>query len=195
MSTAETLLTADEFERLPEQPEGGKTELVHGRVVTMVPVGGTHGQTAGRIFSALDSFVRQHSLGGVAVETGFRLAADHVRAPDVSFTARERLPGGRLPVGFVDGPPTLAVEVTSPEDRDAEIAAKVLDYLRTGARRVWIARPGVRTVTVHYPDGVARTLGADSVLSSDDAGFAAEGFELQVGTLFEDQESAGSLPD
>lgn len=90
-------------------------ELVYGRVVTMAPVGELHGDHAGNIYAGLREFVRRHRLGVIGVEIGFRLARDPdlVRAPDVSYTAAGILDPSRDRARFVEGPPTLAVEVVS----------------------------------------------------------------------------------
>ena len=147
MTTAERLITVDEFYALPDPPEGGKMELVDGKVVTMSPVGRRHGKLALALGAAVAEFVDLHLLGEVAVETGFRLFPDrrHVRAPDVSFVETARL-SDMSEDGFIEGPPTLAIEVMSPEDRDAEVSAKVLEYLAAGTLRVWVVRPNTNTV-------------------------------------------------
>ena len=86
------LLTAEEFYRLPDPPEGGKMELICGKVVIHMPVGGPHGGFAAQICTDLEIFNRKHKIGRVGVEVGFRLAEDPdiVRAPDVHFVRRER---------------------------------------------------------------------------------------------------------
>ncbi|HET7737129.1 MAG TPA: Uma2 family endonuclease, partial [Tepidiformaceae bacterium] len=71
MTTVEQLITADEFERLPDPPHGGKMELVDGRVVVMAAVSREHGESASWITSILMPFVRRNRLGSVMVETGF----------------------------------------------------------------------------------------------------------------------------
>jgi len=43
--------------------------------------------------------------------------------------------------GFIDGPPTLAIEVIAPDDRANDIQQKVSDYLAAGTTRVWIVEP------------------------------------------------------
>jgi Uma2 family endonuclease len=186
MTTEAKLLTAEEFMLLPEPLEGGKMELVRGEVVTMAPVGGEHGSVASELVGKLRLFCREHDLGQAAVEVGYRLQRepDLVRAPDVSFLEAARLEEGRFPRSFVDGPPTLAVEVVSPGDRDVDLSTKVEEYLAAGARRVWLVRPGLRTITVHRPNGDAHTYRAGDTLSSDDAGFDVEGFALRVDEVF-----------
>jgi Uma2 family endonuclease len=94
------------------------------------------------------------------------------------------MPGGGIPKGYIPGPPALAIEVVSPKDRDAEVQEKVLEYLSAGAERVWVVRPSTKTVTMHRPDGTARTLGIDATLTSDDAAFGVDGFALPVAGLF-----------
>ena len=183
----ERLLTAEEFFKLSDPIEGGKMELVCGKVVTYMPVSGKHGIRALRIGRSLGDFVDAHYLGEVAVEAGFlvRRTPDTVRAPDVSFFSRESIPDGGIPEeGFVPFRPTLAIEVVSPDDLDKDVSAKVDDYLEAGVERVWVVRPRRHTVTVYRHGGTARIVGADGVLTSEDAGFSVEGFELPIDSLF-----------
>jgi Uma2 family endonuclease len=184
MTSVETLLTAEEFARLPEPEEGGKMELVDGKVVCMTPVGEQHGRRAIRLGGALDEFVEAHGLGYVGVEIGFRVGhdPDTVVAPDVVFVAQD--PGRPETSTYIDGPPTLAVEIMSPDDRELEVSAKVRRYLEAGTHRVWIMRPGERTITVHRPGGDSHTYGIDDTLTSDDAGFSVAGFELPLREAF-----------
>lgn len=185
---AERLITAGEFALRPNPPEGGKVELVRGRVVTMPPVGPEHGERAGLVVSLMAYFTREHDLGKVRVETGYWLALgpDLLRAPDVSFVSKGRLAGEELYHGCVLQAPDLAVEVVSPSDRDVDVQEKVDDYLAAGVQRVWVVRPALKTVTVHRPGGDAHTYGGDNELSSDDAGFAVAGFHLALNELFAD---------
>jgi Uma2 family endonuclease len=184
MTTVQTLLTAEQFASLPEPEEGGKMELVDGKVVCMTPVGQQHGRRASRLSAALQSFADQHALGYVGVEIGYRIGRgpDTVLAPDVVFV-EEDPNAPELPT-FVDGPPTLAVEIMSPDDRELEVSAKVRRYLDAGTNRVWIVRPGERTITVHRPGGDAHTFTIDDTLTSADAGFAVDGFDFPLREAF-----------
>jgi len=185
MTTAEQLITVEKFYALPDPPEGGKMELVDGKVVTMSPVGRRHGVLASRLDRALGGFVDEHRLGEVGIEVGFRLVPGRnvVRAPDVHWVSVERLTSFS-DEGFYDSYPDLAVEVVSPEDRDSAVSAKVQQYLAAGTNRVWVVRPATKSVTVHRPDGSARTYGLDATLTSEDAGFAVAGFALDLVALF-----------
>jgi Uma2 family endonuclease len=180
---AEKLLTAEEFYLLEDPIEGGKMELVRGRMVYEMPVSGKHGTRAADISYALLGFTRAHSLGKVGLESGFKLEQDPdtVRAPDVYFVSTAMLgPGGIPEEGYIPFVPTLAVEVVSPNDLDWKVMEKVDDYLAAGVPRVWVVRPKRQSVTVYRSGGLARVLRIDDVLTSDDAGFDAEGFTLPV---------------
>lgn len=150
---AGTLLTADELLRM--NIPNRRSELVRGQLRVREPAGFRHGVIAGRICALLDAFVRARSLGVVvAAETGFVLARDPdtVRAPDAGFVSTERLPA-RLPSGYAEFTPDLAVEVLSPGDRPGELLEKVADWLKSDARLVWIIDPERRVARVYRADG------------------------------------------
>src|SRR5436305_2103414 len=114
MST-KTLLTADELEQMPDD-DSLRTELDEGELITMPPAGEEHGYRGNRIAFLLTSFVSKHRLGRVyGADTGFRLAPDTVRSPDVAFVRAERVKAIHSR-GFAIGAPDLAVEVFSPSD-------------------------------------------------------------------------------
>lgn len=142
-------LTVEEFEALPEELD--RTELVRGRVVREPPANFGHGAIAARVTALLDEHVRKRNLGiVVGAETGFVLAtlSATVRAPDVAFVSRERLPQD-IGQGFARFVPDLAVEVVSPSNSARDIAEKAFDYLDAGTRMVWIIDPRTRTLMVY----------------------------------------------
>ncbi|MFN0148720.1 MAG: Uma2 family endonuclease [Dehalococcoidia bacterium] len=104
--------------------------------------------------------------------------------PDLAFVASGRLDPDRDRTKAVGLSPTLAVEVVSPNDRDRDVGAKVLEYLAAGSARVWVVRPESRTVTVYRADGSANIRYEQDLLTSDDAGFSVEGFQLLVAGVF-----------
>ena len=119
----------------------------------------------------------------VMTETGFVLATnpDTVLAPDISFVRRERIPASGVPASFWRGAPDVAVEVLSPDDRQADVAAKVRDYFSHGVTLVWVIDPSARTVTVHRPATPPEILTGDFIL---DGGNVLAGFEIPAGRLF-----------
>lgn len=100
------------------------------------PAGYLHGAVAARLGKLLSNHVDDRGLGLVlAAETGFKLASDPdtVRAPDVAFIRKERLPNPP-PSGYAELAPDLVVEVLSPDDRPGAVLAKVADWSRNPAR-------------------------------------------------------------
>ncbi len=164
-------LTARDLWRLGEGDV--RRELVNGEVVEMAPVGGTHGQVTGKFYRRLDEHVERHGGGEVVVgDVGFVLQLpgdpERVRAPDVAFVARERLPEGSVPQGFLTGAPDLAVEVLSHTDNPMDVQQKIRDYLEAGARLVWLVAPQAKTVTVYRANGSAQLLREHEVLTGED---------------------------
>ena len=182
---AERLMTAEEFAETTDPP-GMRTELVRGRVIYMPPPANIHGEYVANTILSLGPFARAHDLGRVMAESGYTLQRrpDTVRGPDVSFVSHERLRTQGHGPSYLEGAPTLAVEVISPSETRADVADKVSQYLAAGAERVWEVRPRQRTVTVHRSGSPAVTKHVGDVLTSDDAAFAVDGFALAVEAIF-----------
>ena len=106
---------------------------------------------------------------------------DTVRAPDVAFILRERVPQEGLPRGFFPGAPDLAVEVISPSDLYAEVDEKVAEWIERGARVVFVVNPRRQTVAVHRARQPVRVLTEDDVLEAEDL---VPGWSLPVRNLF-----------
>jgi Uma2 family endonuclease len=168
------LMTADELLRthLPDK----HVELVRGVLVVREPAGFRHGAVSATLTKLLAHHVNTKRLGRVlAAETGFKIAADPdtVRAPDVAFISRERLPDPE-PLGYPALAPDLVVEVLSPGDRPGETLAKVGDWLNAGSRLVWVVDPGRRVARVYRQDGSETLITERAVLHGEDVvpGFA-----------------------
>ena len=141
MSENTQLVTAEELARLPD--DGYRYELVEGRLVRMSPVNFDHGRIVMRIGFLLSSHLKQHPVGVVGAEIGFKLAAnpDTVRGPDIAFVRSERVPSPTGRRGFFKGPPDVAIEVLSPDDRTSEVHAKTEEYLAKGVLLVLVVDP------------------------------------------------------
>jgi Uma2 family endonuclease len=180
MDVTEPITTA---EQLFQAPELGPCELLRGELIMMSPAGSKHGMIALRMGSLLSDFVEQQELGVVlGAETGFRVATDpdSVLAPDAAFICKERL-GANLPDGFFPGPPDLAVEVLSPNDRFSEVLAKVQNWLDAGCKSVWVVDPKTQTVTVYGADRKVAIFGSADALTGDDL---FPGFSTPVAAIF-----------
>ena len=149
----------------------------------MTPAGFDHGWIGQRLGTRLSVFVEGNRLGVVTgSDTGFVLARnpDTVRAPDVAFISRARVPESPTP-GFFEGPPDLAVEVISPSDRASDLLAKVQEWLAWGCLAVWVADPQKKTVSVYQSRGAVTLLKPGDRL---DGGDVLPGFSLAVDELF-----------
>lgn len=178
------LMTAEELWAMPEVP-GKRFELADGELVEVPGSGGVHNLIAALLYELIRDGVRNQQRGWVFTDgVGFLLQRDPdvVRIPDVAFVARERMPGGQVPEGFVETAPDLAVEVVSPNDSANQVHEKVREYLEAGVRLVWVLWPRFRSVSVYSADGSYRELGADDEL---DGGEVLPGFRVKVEKLFE----------
>jgi Uma2 family endonuclease len=183
MSTRTRLITADEFLCWPDEP-GFRQELIRGEVVTMTLPGGEHGEIALQIGYLILAHVKPRKLGKVyAAETGFIVERDPdtVRGADVAFVAAERLTMITNRKKHLPFAPDLAVEVRSPNDRDAEVEEKVQLWLSAGSQIVWTVDPDDRTVVVHRRGAEPVTLREDDEI---DAGDVIPGFRCRVSDFF-----------
>src|SRR5215471_4022974 len=178
---AKTLVTADEFEQMPDD-DTVQIELDEGELVTMPLAGQEHGDIEGSILSRLYAFAKEHKLGKVYPgDTGFRLSDFIVRGPDIAFVRQERIssdPNKR----FVRGAPDLAVEIRSPSESFRQFTRKIKQYFAAGCRVVWVVDPDLRQIDVFEASGAERTLGADDLLEAPEL---LPGFSVRVGELFE----------
>jgi Uma2 family endonuclease len=175
------VLTAQDVERI--SLPGKVTELIRGHLVVREPPGTWHGVIAANLTYYLSDFVRRHELGIVlAQDTGFKITSDPdtVRAPDVAFVGRERA-GGIPRSGYAELAPDLLAEILSPDDRPAEVLAKVADWLGAGTRLVWVVDPARSDVRVYRQDGSLAVLHAHESLDGEDV---LPGFSCPLAQVF-----------
>ena len=180
-TTKSKLMTVEELLAMPD--DGYRYELVKGELVKMSPASHEHGREGNRVNVSMSVHVYANGLGETYLaETGFVLerSPDTVLAPDVSFVRKEREEAARHVPGYFPGPPDLAVEVISPNDRLTEVAAKVADWLAYGTRMVVVVNPRNRTVQVHTADGVVELTEADTLEGGD----VVPGWSMAVADIF-----------
>jgi len=162
---------------------GKQVELVSGRLVVREPPGLRHGRIISRLAKAMMDHADAHGLGEVlASEIGYHVARDPdtVRAPDISFIARDRTPSADL-VGYPEFAPDIVVEVLSPTDRAGYVNRKVGDWLVGGARLVWVIDPARRMARVYRPDGPDDVVLEGELLDGEDV---LPGFSFAMRSLF-----------
>ena len=158
-----------------------RTELVRGELRVREPAGDRHGRVTMNLTIRLGTHVERTAAGQLfAAETGFTLsrAPDTVRAADIAFVRRERLPDATP--GFLDLAPDLVVEVLSPGDRPGTMLAKVGDWLEAGAALVWVIDPERRLARIYQADGSESFLADDEAL---DGGSVLPGFTCALGSI------------
>ena len=166
--SAAPLLTAADVERMSVPDK--QVELVRGQLVLREPPGSWHGGVAANLAYFLADFVRRLRLGLVfAQDTGFKIASDPdtVRAPDVAFVARERT-GAIRARGYAELAPDLLAEILSPDERPAEVLAKVADWLGAGTKLVWVIDPERSEARVYRRDGSLSILQEHDSLDGED---------------------------
>ncbi|MEX2120542.1 MAG: Uma2 family endonuclease [Pirellulales bacterium] len=181
--TTETLLTAEDYLRMPSQ--GQPTELVRGKIVMMNRPGGRHGKVCGRVCTLVSNFVDDHGLGHVFSNDSGVITShdpDTVRGPDVCFYSYARMPKDEVPISFLPPAPELVFEVLSPDDRWKHVLAKVAEYLEAGVLCVCVVDPQRQTARVYSPDLPEQAVAFDQELV-----FPAilPGFALPLRRLFE----------
>lgn len=137
----------------------GKAELVGGRIIRSMANGFLPGKVAMRIAMRLDQYASQVGCGeamtdGVGYAIRPPLPSDRESfQPDASYYVGP-LPPNKM--RFIEGAPTLAVEVRSENDygpaAEREMAAKRADYFEAGTLVVWDVDPLARTIASYTSD-------------------------------------------
>jgi Uma2 family endonuclease len=167
----------------------GKAELIAGRIVHLMPTGHKPNRVAARIYRSLGDYSEAIGLG-VAYTDNMGFAIPELSSGRQSFSPDASYYRGPIPrneMDFIDGPPTLAVEVRSKGDYgdsvEATLAAKRADYFVAGTAGVWDVDPVaevVRSYRAVTPDRPA-VFGAGQIA---DAEPAIPGWRLPVDQIY-----------
>ncbi|HZL36375.1 MAG TPA: Uma2 family endonuclease [Tepidisphaeraceae bacterium] len=132
-----------------------KAELIGGRIIIQMPTGYLPSAVAGEIFVSLRAYAKASGRGvalgdGIGYVIGELASGRESFSPDVSYFAGP-LPAN--PMRFINGAPTLAVEVRSETDygprAELELAAERADYFLAGTSVVWDVDPQKQAVLVY----------------------------------------------
>jgi Uma2 family endonuclease len=161
----------------------GRTELVRGEIIQLMPTGYPHGFIEVIIAALLHVFVQKHKLGrvlGGEVGVYTERNPDTVRGMDVAFISNERLAQVESK-SYLDVAPELVVEVMSPDDRWSEVQQKLAEYFAVGVQLIWVIDPRLEDVHVYHSltDMERLTIG-DRLTGSE----VLPGFEVDVAELF-----------
>jgi Uma2 family endonuclease len=160
-------------------------ELIEGEILEVSPTGIYHGEITSALVEALILYSAEHRQIRVRVgEVGYLFARepDTVLVPDISILTADQFESmPRRSNRFSEIVPTIAVEVKSPSNREADIAKKLSIYLAAGVQEIWWVRPDDEQISVHTPEASPVLLGfADSLVSPK----LLPGFELSLFSLF-----------
>ena len=175
-----TILSVEEFERLPVPEQGGGYELDEGEPVYVSPNSLEQGTIIQRIYALLNEWARSGKRGLVAPDSWIELSPGVVRAPDVAYIPRERLrdvdPKHALKVV-----PALAVEVLSPLNSAREMSRKIQQYRDAGVELIWVVDPEKCEVDIHSSLPLKTLRRGDSL---EDANFLP-GLSISIAAIFE----------
>ena len=137
------------------------------------------------VSSALEVYVKQHSLGAVYVAPIDVILpgklGDPVQ-PDIICIRRERL--HIVGETYIEGAPDLVLEVLSPSNPDHDRGVKFAVYAEAGVHEYWIIDPRQRTVELSVLRRGAYELlghfGEDETTRSE----ALDGFSIFINEMF-----------
>lgn len=101
---------------------------------------------------------------------------------DVALSTPEQAATTKKKASYVDGPPVLAVEVLSPNDKHKDIVEAIEEYLDCGVKAVWIVDPYTETVAVHRAGQEPKHYTRSDELPGDPE---LPGFKCPVAEIFE----------
>ncbi|MBE9058274.1 Uma2 family endonuclease [Sphaerospermopsis sp. LEGE 08334] len=176
-------LTDEQFMLLKE--DGNLYEYVDGELIIVANSGLEHGYLALTLGYFLTGFVREHKLGITCdSSTAFKMKNGNKRSPDLAFIDKARLQGlKRLPKGFFDGAPDLAVEIISPNNTFEEIHNKLVEYFENGTRLAWVILPDEECVLVYRKPKPSQLLQLEDSLNGEDV---IPNFHLPLTDLFQE---------
>ena len=156
-------VTPEEYLALPE--EKPYLEYIDGMVVQKPMPNKLHSKLGARLAFLITMWIEQH--GGAAG------GGPSYRLPDVSFWK----PGYE---GGDEDPPTLAIEIRSPDQTLAELRRKCRFFRENGVEACWIIDPKSRRAEVFEGERDAVHVATDGLLTAA----CLPGFELQLAELF-----------
>ncbi len=180
IATDKKILTDEEFSGLSEY--GSHDELINGEI-EMGNSGMEHGNITAYLCGLIELYSRPKKLGVTCdSSTAFSLKSGNKRSPDISFVSKDRLLGlKRLPKGYFQGSPDLAVEVISPNNTFEELHQKIVEYFENGCRLVWVINPDEKSILVYHKPQPDKLLQITDNLDGEDI---LPGFTLAVADLF-----------
>ncbi|MBW3606245.1 MAG: Uma2 family endonuclease [Actinobacteria bacterium] len=154
MATPEaTGLTVADLEAMPEDMV--IRHLIDGELFVVPPPTIRHQRVVTEIAWRLRSYEEEHGGTALTAPTGVRLSDRDMPEPDVLFVKGEHR--DRLGERYVEGPPDLVVEVSSPSTRRLDLVRKRRQYERFGIPEYWFVDLDADRVEVYVLEGASYT--------------------------------------
>ncbi|MBX3065210.1 MAG: Uma2 family endonuclease [Anaerolineae bacterium] len=137
-----------------------------------------------RILALLGIYSTQRDLGyAVGSDSNFDLGSGTLLQPHVAYIVKDRV--GTLEGETFEGAPDLAVEVLREGASHRDVLEKARQYLRCGARMLWIVFPADQMIEVYKLNG-GKGMSVDTVDAEGtlDGGELLPGFTLPVKMIF-----------
>jgi Uma2 family endonuclease len=175
-----TLLSIDEFEKLPVPEQGGGYELEEGEPVYVSPNFLQQSEIIYRLYALLKEWAKPDDGGLVAADNWIELAPGVVRAPDVAYIPRDRITSldPKHPLKAV---PVLVVEVLSAYKTAREMSRKIQQYRDAGIELIWVVDPEKCEVDI-YSSLPLRTLRQGDTLRDENI---LPGLSVPLSLVFE----------
>lgn len=138
------LMTSDDLFALPPNKKVDRWlfrgELRESKVTKRNP---SHSRTTAKLTILIGNWVQTQPKPRGAVysnEAYFRIRKDPETnsGVDVALSTPDQAANTKKKASYVDGPPVLAVEVLSPNDKQKDINEAIEEYLECGTKQVWI---------------------------------------------------------
>jgi Uma2 family endonuclease len=178
MAATTTLLTIDDFERLPDDLAKNR-ELVDGDLIDVSGNTPLHNGLRDYLIALLLFFVADHGLGTVISEQEYEFDGN-AHGPDASFFGPAKKPLLDLNKRVQRFVPDLAIEIASPSDTYEGLLRKKNRYLRAGVSEVWLISPEIEEVAIHTAHTIRALRGQDAITTD-----LLPGFSVTVARLFQ----------
>jgi Uma2 family endonuclease len=138
-------------------PDDGRRYEIHDGELSVTPAPNVaHQRISGNLYDVLRAHVKASGTGEVLyAPVDVILAPASVVQPDLIYIALAH--AARVSVRGVEGAPTLAIEILSPNTKAIDRATKLRLYARHGVPYYWIVDPDARAIEAHeLADGAYR---------------------------------------
>jgi len=142
---ARTVLTYEGLQSAPD--DGLRRELLGGELYVSPAPSPTDQSAVGDVYAVLRLYAEAHGGKAFVAPIDVVFSQTDATQPDVIYLAADRL--ALIGEKYIQGAPTLIVEVLSPSSSDVDPGRKLKVYAIHGVAEYWIVDPATKTITAH----------------------------------------------